>query len=110
LLLPPRPICSKCFSSDFEWVNLKGKGKLLTYTVIHVSYGEFQSISPYVVGIVKLEEGPQIPGIIRVINHEKIRVDMDLIVDFNTSTPSQWPFWPRYFFKLMGSREINSRR
>jgi len=99
LLLPPRPVCTKCLSTDFKWVELKGKGKLLSYTVIHVSPVQFQSMVPYTVGIVKLEDGPHLPGMIRDVEPEKIRVGMDLKVDFETSIPTQWPLWPRYFFR-----------
>lgn len=100
LLLPPRPVCTKCLSTDFKWVELKGKGKLLSYTVIHVSPVQFQFMAPYIVGIVELEDGPHLPGMIRGVEPGKIGVGMDLIVDFDTSIPSEWPLWPRYFFKL----------
>jgi len=99
LLLPPKPLCTKCFSTDFKWVELEGKGKLLSYTVIHVSPVQFQSIAPYTVGIVELEDGPRLPGMIRDVEPEKIRVGMNLEIDFDTSIPTQWPLWPRYFFK-----------
>ena len=99
ILLPPRPMCTKCFSSDLEWVELKNKGKLLTYTVIHVSPKQFESLIPYAVGIVKLEDGPKLPGMIQDVEPEKISVGMDLKVDFDTTIPSEWPTWPRYFFK-----------
>lgn len=99
MLLPPRPMCTKCFSSDLEWVELKNKGKLLTYTVIHVSSKQFESLIPYAVGIVKLEDGPKLPGMIQDIEPEKISVGMSLEVDFDTTIPSEWPTWPRYFFK-----------
>jgi len=99
MLLPPRPMCTKCFSSDLEWVELKNKGKLLTYTVIHVSPKQFESLIPYAVGIVKLEDGPKLPGMIQDVEPEKISVGMDLKVDFDTTIPSEWPTWPRYFFK-----------
>lgn len=99
LLLPPRPMCTNCLSKDFEWIELKRKGKLLTYTVIHVAPPQFQSITPYVVGILKLEDGPKLPGMIRGIEPEKIKVDMNLKVDFDKNVPSQWPMWPRYFFR-----------
>ena len=99
LLLPPRPVCTKCLSTDFKWVELKGKGKLLSYTVIHVSPMQFQSMAPYTVGIVELEDGPHLPGMVRDVEPEKIRVGMDLIVDFHQSIPSEWPLWPRYFFR-----------
>jgi uncharacterized OB-fold protein len=99
LLLPPKPVCTKCLSTNFKWVELKGKGKLLSYTVIHVSPVQFQSITPYTVGIVELEDGPNLPGMIRDIEPEKIWVGMDLEIDFDTSIPTKWPLWPRYFFK-----------
>jgi len=99
MLLPPRSLCTKCFSTDFEWVELSGRGTLLSYTVIHVSPPQFESMAPYIVGIVKLEEGPSLPGMIRGVEPEKIRIGMTLTVDFDTSIPSQWPLWPRYFFR-----------
>lgn len=99
MLLPPRPMCTKCFSSDMEWVELKNKGRLLTYTVIHVSPKQFELLIPYVVGIVKLEDGLKLPGMIQGVEREKISVGMDLKVDFDTAIPSEWPTWPRYFFK-----------
>ncbi len=99
VLLPPRPMCTKCFSSDMEWVELKSKGKLLTYTVIHVSPKQFELLIPYAVGIVELEDGLKLPGMIRGVEPKKISVGMDLKVDFDTTIPSEWPMWPRYFFK-----------
>jgi len=99
MLLPPRPMCTKCFSSDLEWVELENEGKLLTYTVIHVSPKQFESFVPYSVGIVELEDGLKLPGMIRGVEPEKISVGMDLKVDFDTTIPLEWPTWPRYFFK-----------
>jgi len=99
LFLPPRPMCTNCYSKDLEWTQLKGEGQLLTYTVIHVSPKQFQDMIPYAVGIVKLTEGLQLPGMIRNIEPDKIRVGMKLKVDFDTALPSEWPQWPRYYFK-----------
>jgi uncharacterized OB-fold protein len=99
MLLPPRPMCTKCFSSDLKWIELRSKGKLVTYTVIHVSPKQFESLIPYAVGIVELEDGLKLPGMIRGVEPRKISVGMDLEVDFDTAIPSEWPTWPRYFFK-----------
>ena len=99
MLLPPRPMCPNCFSSHMEWIELKNTGELLTYTVIHISPRQFKSLAPYAVGIVRLEDGPKLPGIIRDIELEGISVGMSLEVGFDTTKPSEWPVWPRYFFK-----------
>lgn len=99
LLLPPKNVCPKCFSTDLEWTKLEEKGELVTYTVIHVPPVQFQSTAPYVVGIIKLEDGPHLLGMIRGVQPDEIKVGMDLTVDFDTDLPSQWPMWPRYFFR-----------
>lgn len=98
LLLPPKPMCTKCLSTDLKWVELGKRGELLTYTVIHVAPTQFQSVVPYVVGVVKLKDGLKLPGMIRGIEPEEIEVGMKLEVNFDTTLPSQWPMWPRYFF------------
>jgi hypothetical protein len=46
-----------------------------------------------------LTEGPQLPGMIRNLKLEDLRIGMDLEVDFETTVPKEWPRWPRYFFK-----------
>ncbi len=101
LLVPPRPMCTNCYSKDLEWTQLKGEGKLLTYTVIHVSPKQFEGMIPYAVGIVELAEGPKLPGMIHDISPDKIKVSMKLRVDFDTALPSEWPQWPRYYFKQL---------
>jgi hypothetical protein len=98
--LPPRPVCDNCYSKEFDWTAVPTKGKLLTYTVIHIAPAQFQSMAPYAMGIVQLENGLKIPGMIRAIALEQIKVGMDLIIDFGTSAATQiWPQWPRYYFK-----------
>jgi len=98
--LPPRPMCDNCFSQDFEWLQISGKGKLVTYTVIHVAPQQFQVLAPYAVGIVELENGLKIPGMIQGTTQEHLKIGMELNLDFGTcSTSQQWPQWPRYCFK-----------
>lgn len=98
--LPPRPLCDECFSSEFEWKEIPQRGKLLTYTIIQVAPAQFQSMAPYAVGIVQLEDGVRIPGMIRGVALEQIKIGMELAFDFGTCTATQqWPQWPRYYFK-----------
>ena len=99
IMCPPRAICRKCVSDKFEWVEFKGRGKLLTYTIIHFPPTQFQALAPYAVGIVKLEEGPQLSTMIKNVKVEEIRIGMPLQVDYETAIPKEWPRWARYFFK-----------
>jgi uncharacterized OB-fold protein len=99
LLLPPKPMCTKCFSSNLEWVELEKKGKLITYTVIHIAPKQFEEKAPYAVGIVEFSNGLRILGMICGILPEQLKVGMQLMVDFEKELPVQWPIWPRYFFR-----------
>lgn len=95
---PPRPLCDSCFSKEFEWVGISAKGRLLTYTIIHVAPPQFQSIAPYTVGVVQLENGVKIPGMIKA-SKEDIDIGMQVMMRFEASiSNAQWPNWPRYYF------------
>ncbi len=98
--LPPRPLCDNCYSQEFEWLEISGKGTLLTYTIIHIAPPQFQALAPYTVGIVELENGLKLPGTISGATQEQLRVGMPLRIDFQAcTTTQQWPQWHRYCFK-----------
>ena len=98
--LPPRPLCDNCYSKLFEWMQVNGKGKLVTYTVINVAPAQFQALAPYAVGIVEFENGLRIPGMIQGVTQQELRIGIELTLDFGTcSTSQQWPQWQRYCFK-----------
>jgi uncharacterized OB-fold protein len=99
ILIPPRMSCLKCDSSHFDWVNLKGKGKLLTYSIVHIAPTDFQATAPYIVGIVELEEGRKLPGIVKLKEIEDIKIGMDLVVDFEKASTESWVGNTRYYFK-----------
>ena len=98
--LPARPVCDNCYGTEFTWTEIKGKGKLLTYTIIHVAPPQFQDLAPYTVGIVQLENGMKLPGMISGTTENALRVGLDVELDFKEcSTGQAWPQWPRYCFK-----------
>ena len=82
-----------------ESVELPQRGKLLTYTIIHVAPPQFQEMTPYTVGIIQLGDGVKVPGIIKHVNPEDINIGMELSVKFNSKkNMTQWPQWTRYYF------------
>lgn len=98
--LPPRPFCPDCYSQQFSWIQISGKGKLITYTVIHVASPQFQALAPYAVGIFELENGLKIPGMIQGLTEDQIHIGMELTLDFGSCSSTQmWPQWQRYCFK-----------
>ena len=58
--VPPKKVCIECASEDLEVVELSGKGKIRTFTVVYVPPEGFEA--PYVVGLVELDEGPWVMG------------------------------------------------
>ncbi|GAF92759.1 unnamed protein product [marine sediment metagenome] len=61
LYLPPRPICIKCYGDEMEWVEMKGKGKLVAFTCIGIGPAfmaeeGFDRKNPYCSGVVELDE------------------------------------------------------
>jgi hypothetical protein len=102
--LPPRPVCDNCYSKDFEWVDIPKAGTLVSYTVIHIAPAQFQSLAPYAMGIVKLAGGSKILGMIRGVAIDRIKIGMELMLDFEACGATQpWPQWPRYYFRSVAS-------
>ena len=77
----PRSICPKCFSEDIRWQEASGFGKIYSFTVVHQAYGPFKNETPFVVGIVELDEGVRM--MTRFLGQrEKISIDERVSVVF----------------------------
>jgi uncharacterized OB-fold protein len=88
--LPPRAICSNCFSDQLEWTEFKGAGKLAAFTSIYIAptamieagYGRDK---PYLAGVVELNEGVKISGQILGVDAskpEEIKTGVPLTAEF----------------------------
>jgi uncharacterized OB-fold protein len=56
---PPSHVCPNCLSSDQDWKQASGKGKLESWVDMHRAYWDgFKGELPYRVCLVRLEEGP----------------------------------------------------
>lgn len=56
---PPRNLCPKCRrSSLIVPYKFKGLGEVQTYTIVHSSTKDFEKHTPYILAIIKLDEGP----------------------------------------------------
>ncbi len=53
--VPPRSVCPKCFSKVEELVELSGKGKLETFTIVHYESSVQALKPPYAIGVIKLD-------------------------------------------------------
>lgn len=58
---PPRNMCPGCRrEGEIEDFKFSGNGEVVTFTVIHTAAEGFEGQTPYVLGIIKLEEGPSL--------------------------------------------------
>jgi len=57
IYFPPQTDCPYCKSSEIVWVELSGKGVLLTFTKIFVKPRSFSHYRDYVVAVGRLDEG-----------------------------------------------------
>jgi len=74
---PPRLVCPECHNQNLDVITLKGTGEVTTYTVIHYPPSPyFAPDVPYVVGLVRMEEGPQFMARIREIESKEVHVGL----------------------------------
>lgn len=60
IFFPPRLICDKCKSREFEKITLNENGKIITHTTIRVAPEQFNTQVPYNVAIIELNDGVRI--------------------------------------------------
>jgi hypothetical protein len=90
LYAPPRPICIKCYGTEMEWVQMKGKGRLAAFTCISVGppfmiAEGYDRKNPYCSGVVELEEGVRVVARIEGFNTNKpetIKIGTPLTVEY----------------------------
>ena len=58
---PPSILCPQCHSQDTRWMEASGRGTIYTFAVYHQAFHPaFKGKLPYVVAVVKLDEGPML--------------------------------------------------
>ena len=90
LYAPPRPICIKFHSSEMDWVEMKGEGKLSAFTCIAVGppfmiAEGYNRKNLYISGVVELEEGVRVDARIEGVDGnrpEEIKVGMSMKAKF----------------------------
>ncbi len=90
MIFYPRYLCPHCLSTNLEWVQVSGKGRVYSYTVNHAPQNPaFRDDAPFVIAIVRLDEGPQIfTNIVNIPGGiENCRVDMRVEAVFEHVTP-----------------------
>ena len=76
---PPRSICPQCGRRSvgrMERVKLKGKGTVVSYTVIHEAPAQYEMMKPYVLAIIELEEGCRLTSQVIDVDPAAVKIGM----------------------------------
>jgi uncharacterized OB-fold protein len=73
--VPPKLVCRSCASPELEVVELKGAGKIQTFTTCNVAAEGRESEVPYTILLVELDEGPWLMGNLAGMDPEKATME-----------------------------------
>ena len=77
ITVPPKMVCRKCTSTNLEVIELKGKGKIQTFTTVFIASEGRQGEVPYIIVLTELDEGPWVMG--NLIDIDPSEATMELI-------------------------------
>jgi len=80
----PRGQCPTCWSEDLEWIDCAGLGAVYSFSVVHrAPTPDFAGITPYVIALIDLDEGPRMfanvvgPGALQVSVGERVKLTFE---------------------------------
>lgn len=77
LRFPPRRMCPDCLSNEASWTTVSGQGEVYSFIIMHrVYHPAFATQVPYVVAIVKLQEGAKITSNLIGIDPHRVKCGM----------------------------------
>jgi uncharacterized OB-fold protein len=84
---PPSPLCPRCWSRQFTWASLGGRGRVSSWVIFHQPYFKgFEDEIPYNVAEVELDEGPRLMTNLVGIANDKIRAGMPVEIVYDDVT------------------------
>jgi len=78
VFFPPRFVCPACGSVKLEEYKLPERGKLVEYTVVYTAPKGYEVMTPYVIGIVELEDGVRVLAQITDVDVEDVKEGMEV--------------------------------
>jgi hypothetical protein len=75
---PPRADCFQCLSSDVEWFEVSGTGKLLTYSKLQYGPVGFEGDLPYCIAVLDYGSYKVFGRIAKDLADEEIKVGMNM--------------------------------
>jgi len=73
--VPPKMVCRSCASPELEVLELKGTGRIQTFTTCNVASEGREDEVPYTILLVELDEGPWLMGNLIGVDPEKTTME-----------------------------------
>ena len=76
IMVPPKMVCRSCNSTDLGIIELSGHGEILTFTSVNVASEGREDEVPYIIVMVKLDDGPWLMGNLEGIDPNEATMDI----------------------------------
>ena len=86
VFFPPRADCYQCLTSNIEWFEVSGKGKLVTYSKLQFAPVGFEEDLPYCIAVLDYGDYKVFGRIAGDIPEDQIKLGMQMI-----TTPNSLP-------------------
>jgi len=79
LFFPPRNVCPECHRKSIgkmEKIRFRGEGEVYSFSVVHEAPPQFEMIKPYVVALIRLDEGVMITSQVIDCDPSEVKIGM----------------------------------
>ena len=77
---PPRADCYGCLSSDMEWFEISGPGRLVSFSTLFYAPTGFEGDLPYTIALVQFGDTKIFGRLSKEIKEAELKIGMDLEV------------------------------
>ncbi len=79
----PRILCTECMGQNVEWIKASGRAEVISFTVVRRPVSKaYADETPYLVALIKLEEGPNLMSNIVECEVDSANIGMPVEVVF----------------------------
>lgn len=75
-VFPPRDICPSCGEEAKTLYTFSGRGEVYSYTTVFDPPSGFEDTTPYMVAMIKLDEGPFVTAQLTDLEEKKVEIGM----------------------------------
>lgn len=75
-IFPPRDVCLECAAPAKDLFTMTGLGEIYSYTTVYNAPAGFEFNAPYVMAIVKLDEGPMLTAQLTDCDPQDVQIGM----------------------------------